>query len=666
MDQVPSSSPEGDSSPAVVLAHPTRRVAGALALLYALLLPTYLITLAGPARWVMGAVASLSILVALLVCRRAGSNDLRPLVLVVTLPIINPLAHLAVTGDPAQTAPLLLTAVGIAAVIPQRRGAATLIGTELLGWALVSVGIGMSGSAMLHWAIRLAMATMLAAVLQLVWQGRERRWANNNEVTRRHAAELEVARASLVQSEQRFRSVFEESPVGVALADEQGLFVTANRALCRMLEREETELIGHSSLQFTHPDDAPDHSRAQQLLDEADDGIARLEKRYLRPSGEIRWAWLTIARVDGPQGQDWTLAHIQDVTDRKLAEQQLADSEANLAAVAQVARRIRTGDDPRQVILEAARDLAEARSSVLLELDLAGALTVTGALGMDLQGLALPAGEPSLTAHVMTTAQPLFVADPANHPLVSSQLLAASGAQSIFLQPLISHGRVTGVLVIVWDSPRSGLSDRTVRAAELLADEAALAIDHQALLSRLEQQATTDTLTGLPNRRAWDHAVSAMLTSAGVTGRPVTVALADLDHFKAYNDSHGHAAGDELLRTFASLGGAVLRSGDLLARWGGEEFVIALPDCDTRSARAVLDRLRMAVPHEQTCSVGVAAWDGRESVHELLARADAALYEAKNNGRDQIVTARPMRSRRIGIPAQSHESPPASERQALI
>ena len=115
--------------------------------------------------------------------------------------------------------------------------------------------------------------------------------------------------------------------------------------------------------------------------------------------------------------------------------------------------------------------------------------------------------------------------------------------------------------------------------------------------------------------------------------------MLDLDHFKKYNDSYGHPAGDRLLRAVAAGWVTRLRETDLLARYGGEEFGVVLPGCDIDSARQVLDELRVCMPDGTTCSIGVAVWDGAESHEQLVSRADQALYDAKRGGRDRITAA---------------------------
>jgi diguanylate cyclase (GGDEF)-like protein len=111
--------------------------------------------------------------------------------------------------------------------------------------------------------------------------------------------------------------------------------------------------------------------------------------------------------------------------------------------------------------------------------------------------------------------------------------------------------------------------------------------------------------------------------------------MLDLDHFKRYNDARGHQTGDRLLKRVATYWCDELRPIDILARYGGEEFALALPACPLDEALLVVERLRAAVPDGQSCSAGIASWDGAESAADLLDRADRALYEAKRSGRDQ-------------------------------
>jgi diguanylate cyclase len=156
---------------------------------------------------------------------------------------------------------------------------------------------------------------------------------------------------------------------------------------------------------------------------------------------------------------------------------------------------------------------------------------------------------------------------------------------------------------------------------------------------RLEHMALTDQVTGLPNRRAWEQALTRELAQAARDAHPVCVAVLDPDGFKRYNDAEGHQAGDALLRTTADGWVAQLRGGDFIARYGGDEFAALIPAWPLEISVTIVERLRDACPATLTCSAGVACWDGHESGAELFGRADAALYAAKQRGRDRTVAA---------------------------
>jgi diguanylate cyclase (GGDEF)-like protein/PAS domain S-box-containing protein len=163
--------------------------------------------------------------------------------------------------------------------------------------------------------------------------------------------------------------------------------------------------------------------------------------------------------------------------------------------------------------------------------------------------------------------------------------------------------------------------------------------EREELLGTVEEMARRDALTGLPNRRALNEQIPREMARARRAESDLCVAIVDIDHFKTYNDGHGHLAGDEMLRECAIAWDSAVRGEDLLVRFGGEEFLVVLPDCAPEQAEEIVERLRAATPGEQTCSAGLALWDREESVEELLARADSALYMAKAGGRDLLVQA---------------------------
>lgn len=162
-------------------------------------------------------------------------------------------------------------------------------------------------------------------------------------------------------------------------------------------------------------------------------------------------------------------------------------------------------------------------------------------------------------------------------------------------------------------------------------------VDDQAV--QLDQHARTDALTGLPNRRTLDHQLERAVHAADLEGAPLTVAMLDLDHFKEYNDSNGHQAGDALLTTCARAWQEAAPQGSFLARYGGEEFAILLPGMDGEAAAPHLERLRIATPAPVTVSIGYFVRSAGATGDESLLRADRALYSAKAAGRDRVVSA---------------------------
>jgi diguanylate cyclase (GGDEF)-like protein len=167
---------------------------------------------------------------------------------------------------------------------------------------------------------------------------------------------------------------------------------------------------------------------------------------------------------------------------------------------------------------------------------------------------------------------------------------------------------------------------------------------------QLEHLSRTDPLTGAANRRALDEAIAQAIARCDRGATPFAFALLDLDHFKAYNDTNGHLAGDALLREAVSNWQSQLREVDLLARYGGEEFAILLPDVDADAALTAVERLRSVVPGDQTCSAGVTLAGPGATQDRIVREADDALYAAKAGGRDRTTLADGI-GRTNGLPA---------------
>jgi diguanylate cyclase (GGDEF)-like protein len=193
------------------------------------------------------------------------------------------------------------------------------------------------------------------------------------------------------------------------------------------------------------------------------------------------------------------------------------------------------------------------------------------------------------------------------------------------------------VLSIAWDDQLPEVDTAGRAAVEAVAAEAGAALTGEQMRRSLERSTVTDSLTGLLNRRGWDTEVAKLCQHTERSGVPFTLAIVDLDHFKRYNDTFGHLAGDDALRTFAANAQDALRVVDVLARWGGEEFVVALHGTTAQEAFGAIERLRASTPMGLTCSVGYVEVGRGADLQESLARADEALYRAKAGGRDRAV-----------------------------
>lgn len=220
------------------------------------------------------------------------------------------------------------------------------------------------------------------------------------------------------------------------------------------------------------------------------------------------------------------------------------------------------------------------------------------------------------------------------------------------LEVPITAGRETfGVLTLVG----TAFTAEQRMTASSLASHAAIALENARLHLIVERQALVDGLTGIANRRQCEEALTSEIARADRLGNPLTLVLADLDDFKAINDVHGHATGDDVLREFAAVLRATVRDSDLAGRWGGEEFLLLLPGADGVGGAQLADRVRSSLGERSflgnegavvsvTCSFGVAQHIPGTDERELFAAADRALYRAKREGKNRVEMDTPVRS----------------------
>ena len=251
----------------------------------------------------------------------------------------------------------------------------------------------------------------------------------------------------------------------------------------------------------------------------------------------------------------------------------------------------------------------------------------------------------SLSGCVGVVRGSMYVTDDASLPLSVRCPVYPVTSGTLACVPLTS-GESIGAVHLYWAKPNA--LDLEIRSSVVrIAEHAALAIGNRRLLAALHGQANTDARTGLSNSRAFDQVLETELTTM-LNTESLAVLMLDIDHFKDFNDRHGHPAGDEALRAFAGVLRSCVRDGDLAARYGGEEFVVLLPRADAASARAVAERIRArtestiislapGITDRISVSIGIAMApaQGFDRV-TILRLADEALYRAKQSGRNRV------------------------------
>jgi diguanylate cyclase (GGDEF)-like protein len=217
-------------------------------------------------------------------------------------------------------------------------------------------------------------------------------------------------------------------------------------------------------------------------------------------------------------------------------------------------------------------------------------------------------------------------------------------ADELEVQLTVNHG-VLGTIALYG----AHFDEESAAAAHSFAAHAAVALENADLHRIVELQAIEDALTGVPNRRRCEEVLALEVARAERYETELTVALCDLDRFKAINDRHGHAVGDLVLKEAAACLGHELRDLDLVGRWGGEEFVVVLPHTGSAGAVVTIERIREALslrtvltsdgtPVAVTASFGVAQFSSGMTAAGLIQAADEALYAAKATGRNRVST----------------------------
>ena len=302
------------------------------------------------------------------------------------------------------------------------------------------------------------------------------------------------------------------------------------------------------------------------------------------------------------------------------------------------------------VVTEAMRLVKNARSSHIFlytknKLEFGAALDDDGVRDKP-QALPRPNG---LTYMVARNEERIIIEDIKRHPLYANT--PADWQGSIIGIPLMINTKLVGVMNLS-RSTRGGFSSSELRLLDLLADQAAVAISNASLHQMISRQAYSDTVTGLPNRWALDQRLDQEVVNARRTGNTFAVIMMDLDGFKSVNDTHGHAVGDQVLRTVFNYLSTSMRATDFLARYGGDELTLILSRTDIASTGVVVEKILEKVakfyfeaPDHEKIHLGISCGIAIYPIHaltaaDLLRASDEALYRAKKHNRGSYMMAR--------------------------
>ncbi|NQU40249.1 MAG: EAL domain-containing protein [Lentisphaerae bacterium] len=477
---------------------------------------------------------------------------------------------------------------------------------------------------------------------------------------RRHLEdELRAAKeAALRVSENRFKTMFEQSPLGIALIDSSvGYIYEVNSRFAEIVGRSMAEMASIDWLQLTHPDDVKADLDNMALLNSGRMDRFQMDKRYLRLDGTVVWINMTIAAL---MIEDKThprhICMIQDITERKEAEARIAHLNRVYAMLKGINSLIVRVHDHNELFQDACRVATEAggfRMAMIVSVDRRTKRLISivsagkdDALLVDIKAVMSSGGgmQSTLISRVIEEKEAVVSNNVRNDSrLLFGKKYAAAGIHSLAVLPLVVSGEASGALALYARESILFEEDEMKLLTEL-ADDVAFAMDHINKRERLNYLAYHDELTGLANRDLFIDRAAQYIRSAISGEHKLAIGLLDLEGFKNINDSFGRPAGDSLLKQMAGWLTHFTQDANLLARIGADHFAFVVPDVETNGhlAKWIEQLVTTFLEHSFQLSdakfrigikVGAALFpeDG-DDADTLLRNAEAALKKAKAGG----------------------------------
>lgn len=462
-------------------------------------------------------------------------------------------------------------------------------------------------------------------------------WAN---ATRASVYAVEAHRR-----EATVHAVFGDMMEGLLVFDDAGRVVETNPAMVRLTGRPVRDLVGSAPpLPWWQPDVAADADAA--LAAALEGGTGDVEAAVQRPDGLTIPVTVHVV-ADRAGGRRARVALVRDLTDQTRSRVALQSSRREQASLRRLAAAVAGEPDTERVFSLISSEMGEVfgvECGIVVRFvnDVAAVVGVPSPGAFYSQGAVMPAGFDAAVARAAANAAPARVAYEYLTDSAAGAIAREAGVVCSVAAPISVKGTLWGA-VLISTRAGSGIGDERSRLAGF-GEMAGLALESAEARLRLEMAATLDELTGLPNRRAFDDALVRETERARRHGRPLALAMFDIDRLGQLNAAFGQDVGDDTIARFATVLTDTCRLTDLVARTGGAEFACLMPDTTSQAASTLAERVRRALvnaemPGGLTCSVGVAGWRDVEDPESLVARAGAALYQSKHQGRDRISVA---------------------------
>ncbi|MEN9473476.1 MAG: hypothetical protein RIS48_196 [Pseudomonadota bacterium] len=453
-------------------------------------------------------------------------------------------------------------------------------------------------------------------------------------VTFTDITEQKRLQGELLKREKQFRGFVENANDIIYTVDLQGYVTYLSPNYQKILGVDPAEIVGKHVAEVLHPSDLPDGAAAFASVLQGQ-RVTGVEYRIRHADGE--WSWQ--ASNLGPMFDDaGCLSAVigvgRDINLRKQAQEQLSLSEARYRLLS---------DNARDVIWTLAPDGRITYVSPSVE-QVRG-YTPQEAMQQPLEQILTPA---SIALNLAYFSQVLADVAAGRKPQTfrgQMEYLCKDGSSywcDVMATPILAEdGSLVELLGVSRDISEHKRFENELKQAKDATEALNRAL--AAANEQLSRMASTDRLTGLWNRRHFEEAVTHEMIKADRYRHPLSMLIFDIDHFKAVNDQYGHLAGDRVLIGLSQIARQQTRDSDLLARWGGEEFVMLMPDTGPDDATTVAEKIRSAFAGHRfpdlgtvSASFGIAAFQLGESLDRWISRADGALYEAKQTGRNRV------------------------------